>query len=183
MKSGWGIVDLLAILPVYISILIPAYQYFIVLRLLRLMRVFRILKLFRFTAESRNIYLALKASTYKISVFLLVVFTLTVLVGTVMYALEGPHNGFTSIPDSIYWTIVTITTVGYGDITPTTVVGKMLASLIMLSGYAIIAVPTGIVTIEMSKSRMIGADKPCPNCGKTPPKDSAYCNYCGTPQN
>jgi voltage-gated potassium channel len=148
--SYWGIIDFLAVVPFYLSIIAVDYRYFLVLRLLRLLRVFRILRLFRFISESQQLFRALRASLYKIVVFISFVLTIVVLLGTLMYVVEGPGNGFTSIPQSIYWTIVTITTVGYGDITPQTSIGKWIASLIMLSGYAIIAVPTGIVKESLS---------------------------------
>jgi voltage-gated potassium channel len=176
--SYWGVIDFLAVMPFYLSFIAVDYHYFIVLRLLRLLRVFRILRLFRFIRESQQLFQALQASLYKIVVFISFVLTIVVLLGTLMYVVEGPHNGFTSIPQSIYWTIVTITTVGYGDITPQTNTGKWIASLIMLCGYAIIAVPTGIVTVEMnrlSKEKMII----CANCKHTNPPDSQYCNLCG----
>ncbi|MEI6948904.1 ion transporter [Paraflavisolibacter sp. H34] len=175
--SYLGIIDLLSVLPFYLGLIVPGYHYFMVLRLLRMLRVFRILRLFRFVRESEYLFQALKASMYKVIVFILFVVTLVILLGTIMYVVEGPSHGFTSIPNSIYWTIVTITTVGYGDITPETGLGKWIASLIMLCGYAIIAVPTGIVTVEMVRHRPGG--KVCNECRHDNPSDARYCNFCG----
>ena len=152
--SFYGIVDLLAILPTYLSIFLPGGQYLMVIRTFRLLRVFRILKLARFLGESRLLQAALKASRYKITVFFGVVVIVVTIMGTLMYLVEGPENGFKSIPVSVYWAIVTLTTVGYGDIAPQTVLGQALASVIMLLGYAIIAVPTGIVTSEITQASM-----------------------------
>lgn len=177
--SYWGIIDLLGVIPFYVGLISADYHYFVVLRLLRMLRVFRILRLFRFIRESNQLFHALRASTYKIVVFISFVLTIVILLGTFMYVVEGPGNGFTSIPQSIYWTIVTITTVGYGDITPQTSLGKWVASLIMLCGYAIIAVPTGIVTVEMSRlSNREGIA--CSNCRHLNPPDAQFCNLCGT---
>jgi len=177
ITSYWGVIDLIGILPFYLSLLFIGYHYFVVFRLLRMIRVFRILRLFRFVKESEQLFLALKSSVYKITVFISFVLTIVVMLGTVMYVIEGPENGFTSIPQSIYWTIVTITTVGYGDITPKTELGKIIASMIMLCGYAIIAVPTGIVTVEMTKQRT--TPKVCALCNRRNPEDAAFCNACG----
>ena len=179
--SYWGIIDLLGILPFYLSLLAAGYHYFVVFRLLRMVRVFRILRLLRFIKESEQLYRALKSSLYKIIVFISFVLTLIVMLGTVMYVVEGPENGFTSIPQSIYWTVVTLTTVGYGDITPQTGLGKVIASLIMLCGYAIIAVPTGIVTVEMN--RYHGAPKLCSKCSHENPERARFCNACGNQLN
>ena len=178
VKSYWGIIDFLGILPTIMGIFIPTYHFFIVFRLLRMLRVFRILRLFRFIQESDELFRALKASMYKIIVFFGSVLTVVILLGTLMYVVEGPANGFTSIPQSIYWTIVTITTVGYGDITPQTDLGKWIASIIMLVGFAIIAIPTGIVTVEMSRSNRQNT-KTCPVCSNNNPESANYCNNCG----
>lgn len=175
--SYWGAIDFMAVMPFYLTMLAAGSHYFIVLRLFRLLRVFRILRLFRFIRESQTIFNALRASIFKISVFLAFVLTIVVLLGTLMYVVEGPEHGFTSIPQSIYWTIVTITTVGYGDITPQTMAGKWIASVIMLCGYAIIAVPTGIVTVEMNRQAPTTAP-PCNRCGHINPPNSHYCNVC-----
>lgn len=179
MLSYWGIIDFLGVMPFYIGLFSADYHYFVVFRLLRMLRVFRILRLFRFIRESHQLFSALRASLYKIVIFVSFVLTLVVLLGTLMYVVEGPENGFTSIPHSIYWTIVTITTVGYGDIVPQTAVGKWVASIIMLSGYAIIAVPTGIVTVELTRQSHSSAEV-CSNCRHANPPNSQYCNLCGS---
>lgn len=178
--SYWGIIDLLGIMPFYLGLFSEGYHYFVVFRLLRLLRVFRILRLFRFIQESNQLYSALRASVHKIIVFISFVLTLVVLLGTIMYVVEGPENGFSSIPQSIYWTIVTLTTVGYGDITPQTSLGQWVASVIMLCGYAIIAVPTGIVTVEMNRVSQRGGIL-CSNCSNHNPAGSRFCNQCGQP--
>ena len=177
--SYWGIIDFLGIMPFYLSIIAADYRYFLVFRLLRMLRVFRILRLFRFLKESDQLFRALRASLYKIVVFTSFILTIVVLLGTLMYVVEGPENGFKSIPQSIYWTIVTITTVGYGDITPQTGIGKWIASVIMLCGYVIIAVPTGLVTVAMTRGTT-ASSKVCKNCNHQNPKDANYCNFCGT---
>jgi len=183
MISFYGVIDLLSILPTYISLFIPQSQFLILIRALRLMRVFRIFKLSRFIRESMTILLALKASARRILVFLTFVILLSIVLGSLIYVLESPENeSFSSIPQSVYWAIVTITTVGYGDISPVTPLGKLIASLIMLLGYAIIAVPTGIVTVELTKSaRMQEVDvKACPSCGHSGhDPDAGYCKFCG----
>ena len=177
--SYWGIIDFLGIAPFYLSILAADYRYFVVFRFLRMLRVFRILRLFRFLKESEQLFRAIRASSYKIVVFTAFILTVVVLLGTLMYVVEGPANGFTSIPNSIYWTIVTITTVGYGDITPQTGIGKWIATIIMLCGYVIIAVPTGLVTVAMTKSTT-QTTKTCIHCSHENPKDANFCNFCGT---
>ena len=148
--SFFGIVDLLAIIPTYLSLIIPGSQYLLVVRILRVLRVFRVLKLAHYLGEANLLMQALSASYRKISVFLFTVLTLVIIFGSLMYLIEGQENGFTSIPRGVYWAIVTLTTVGYGDISPQTALGQTLAALIMILGYGIIAVPTGIVTVEMS---------------------------------
>lgn len=174
--SFWGIIDLLSILPTYLSLFISGYHYLLVVRIFRLLRVFRILKLARFNAEALILKEALKGSAYKISIFLLSVLAIVTFLGTIMYVIESGEEGFTSIPQSIYWAIVTVTTVGYGDLVPHTVLGKIISSIAMILGYAIIAVPTGIVTVEMSKSSK--NDKECSNCGHKNDKKAHYCNQC-----
>jgi voltage-gated potassium channel len=176
--SYWGIIDFLGIMPFYLSLFIADYRYLIVFRLLRMLRVFRILKLFRFLKESERLFIALRASIYKIIVFTSFILTVVVLLGTIMYVVEGPENGFESIPQSIYWTIVTITTVGYGDITPQTAIGKWIASIIMLCGYVIIAVPTGLVTVAMTRG-LAAASRTCDQCNHENPNDAHFCNFCG----
>ena len=150
--SFFGVVDFLAILPTYLAIIIPGAQYFLIIRLLRVLRIFRILKLVQYLGEARLLMQALRASRRKIIVFLLVVLILVTIFGSLIYLIEDPKDGFTSIPKSIYWSIVTLTTVGYGDISPKTNLGQLLSSLIMIIGYGIIAVPTGIVTVELAQS-------------------------------
>lgn len=175
--SLWGIIDLLAILPAYVSLLLIGSQYFVIVRIFRLLRVFRILKLVRFNREATVLISALRASSFKISIFLSTVVTIVVLLGTIMYVVESPENGFTSIPQSIYWAIITLSTVGYGDIVPHTVLGKFISSIAMIIGYAIIAVPTGIVTVEMAKSHE--QKIPCKECGFKNNVHSNFCNQCG----
>lgn len=180
--SFLGLVDLLAIIPGYLSLFFGAGQSLIVLRALRLLRIFRIFKLTHYLAEMKFLSTAIKASIRKISIFMLVVLTIVIIMGSVMYVVEGGKNGFTSIPESIYWAIVTITTVGYGDISPTTSLGKFVASAIMLMGYAIIAVPTGIVTTEMALAMRKAEQKQeaCPGCGREGHDANArYCKFCG----
>ena len=177
-----GLIDLLAIAPSYLSVFYAGAQSLLVLRGLRLLRIFRIFKLSHFLSEMQFLGVALKSSFYKISIFTLFVVTLVIILGSIMYLVEKGQNGFTNIPDSIYWAIVTITTVGYGDISPGSPVGKFIASIIMLMGYGIIAVPTGIVTTEMAlavKKRQ-QQNEACPNCGKEGhDSDARYCKFCG----
>jgi voltage-gated potassium channel len=175
--SFWGLVDILAILPTYIDLMSPGYHYLLTVRIFRLLRVFRILKLVRFNKEARILLIALRGSSYKISVFLLAVISMVTILGTLMYVVEGSENGFTSIPQSIYWAIVTVTTVGFGDIVPRTVLGQFLSSIAMIIGYSIIAVPTGIITVELSKSKR--SNNVCKNCSNENPENAHYCNHCG----
>ena len=180
-RSFFGIVDLLAILPTYFSLLLPGSQYFLVIRLFRVLRIFRVLKLVQYLGEAKMLIQALKASRRKITVFIFTVLTLVVIFGSLMYLIEGEKNGFTSIPRSIYWAIVTLTTVGYGDISPKTAIGQAIASLVMIMGFAIIAVPTGIMTVEMSQAfRQKISTKACPQCSaEGHDQDAKYCKYCG----
>ena len=175
--SSWGLIDLIAILPTYLSLLFLGYQYLLIVRILRLLRVFRILRLVRFTREALHLVRALKASFFKISIFLLTVLIIVILLGTIMYVVEAGQHGFSSIPQSIYWAIITVTTVGYGDIVPYTVLGKFIASFAMIIGYAIIAVPTGIVTVEMARAGE--KKKACPTCGNKAGMTDNYCSHCG----
>jgi len=181
-RSFFGIVDLLAILPSYLSIFIPGAQSLLVIRALRLLRVFRVLKLAQFVGEASELRAALRASARKIIVFIGAVLTIVVIVGSMMYLIEGEANGFTSIPVSIYWAIVTMTTVGYGDIAPQTPLGKILASAIMIMGYGIIAVPTGIVSVELAGvTRKKITTQACPQCGaEGHDADAVHCKYCGS---
>ena len=182
-RSFFGVVDLLSILPTYLSVIMPGAQSFMVIRALRLLRVFRVLKLAHFVGEARELGAALRASARKIIVFLGAVLTLVVIVGSMMYLIEGDANGFTSIPVSIYWAIVTMTTVGYGDIAPQTPLGKILASAIMIMGYGIIAVPTGIVSVELAgvvKGKKVST-RACPDCGADGhAHDASFCKYCSS---
>ena len=182
--SFYGIIDLLAILPTYLSLVLVGSHYLVVIRILRILRVFRVLKLGRFLKASDVLMVSLKESRHKIIIFVEVVFIIVVIMGSLMYLIEGPRHGFTSIPRGIYWAIVTLTTVGYGDIAPSTPLGQALSSIIMIMGYAIIAVPTGIFTVEMSRaSHKKITDKGfvhCNSCGKFPHEvDAEYCKYCG----
>ncbi len=184
--SFYGIIDFLAILPTYLSLFLYGYQYLIIIRVLRLLRVFRILKLYRFIGASSHLIGSLKASRHKIAVFLSAVMAIVVVMGATMYLIEGPENGFRSIPESIYWAIITLTTVGYGDITPMTPLGKAIASVIMITGYSIIAVPTGIITAELSKKSEKKKEqiKSCEKCGcDDHDEDANYCKVCGNELN
>lgn len=181
-RSFFGIIDLLAILPTYIAFFFGGAQAFLVIRALRLMRIFRVLKLGHFLSEGQYIASALRASLTKITVFLFFISILVTILGAIMYLIEGGTNvGFSNIPKSIYWAIVTLTTVGYGDITPVTAVGQFLSGIVMILGYAIIAVPTGIVTGELiRKARENNNSQACRYCGHEGHDDDAvYCKYCG----
>ena len=180
--SFLGIVDLLAVLPTYVSFLLPGGQYFIVIRILRVLRVFRVLKLAQYVGEARILSSALRASRFKITVFLFTVLTVVVVVGSLMFLIEGPRHGFTSIPRGVYWAIVTLTTVGYGDIAPETPIGQAVAALVMIMGYGIIAVPTGIVTVELAnQARRQSSQQVCSGCGRDDHDgDARYCKSCGT---
>ena len=182
--SFFGVVDFLSTIPKYLSFFVVGSQYITAFRALRLLRVFRILKLVRYVGESNNLLRALKASRAKIFIFVFFVLIVSVLLGTIMYLVEGPEHGFNSIPHSVYWTIVTLTTVGYGDISPETGVGQFIATFIMIIGYGIIAVPTGIVTVEYSKQRRKKSDDntllACENCLSTGHIEEANnCYNCG----
>lgn len=179
--SFYGIVDLLSIIPTYLSIFLPGANSLLVIRILRILRVFRILKLFNYMHESDQLLKALRSSKRKILIFLFFVTTNVVVFGCIMYLVEGPQNGFTSIPKSMYWAIVTLTTVGYGDITPTTIIGQFIASATMITGYAIIAVPTGIYTAELTRAMRTEKDaRGCLGCGKTSHEsDAKFCRVCG----
>ena len=180
--SFFGIIDFVAIVPTYLGLVLSGGHYFLVVRLLRILRIFRVLKLAQYVGESSMLAEALVASRRKIFIFFITVITLVVILGSIMYLVEGEENGFTNIPQSIYWAIVTITTVGYGDISPHTPVGRIIASIIMILGYSIIAIPTGIVTVEFAnafKSKI--TTQVCMNCtagGHDP--DAKYCKYCGS---
>ena len=179
--SFYGIIDLLSTIPKYLSFILVGSHNLAALRALRLLRVFRILKLARYIGASNRLVVALRASKAKIFVFLLFVVIICIILGTVMYMIEGEENGFISIPRSVYWAIVTLTTVGYGDIAPHTPVGQFLASIIMILGYGILAIPTGIVTSELTRSEKVNTNtQACPNCMSDKHEDDAeYCNKCG----
>jgi len=185
-RSFFGLVDLAAILPSYLSLLLPGGQVLAVVRILRVLRVFRILKLAHYVGEATLLGKALRASRYKITVFLFTVVTVVVVMGSIMYLIEGPEHGFTSIPVGMYWAVVTLTTVGFGDITPQTPLGQLFASCLMIMGYGIIAVPTGIVTAELTLAgRGIDASAAgrmvCPECRLSDHlPDARHCRHCAT---
>jgi len=183
--SFFGIIDLLAILPMYLSFFLIGSKVFSIIRALRLLRLFKILNHPKFTGQSVHLLNSLKASRGKITVFLYFVLISTIIIGSIMYVVEGEENGFTSIPMSIYWTIVTLTTVGYGDISPGTPLGQFIASLVMILGYGIIAVPTGIVTAEFTRTNANKTEpekKLCENCGVANHNTNAkFCYHCGNP--
>ncbi|NBB96278.1 MAG: ion transporter [Planctomycetes bacterium] len=180
-RSFYGVVDLLAVLPTYAALLLPGTHYLTVVRLLRVLRIFRVLKLTQYLGEARLLASAIRSSRRKVVVFLLFVLTCTVILGSLMFVVEGGRHGFTSIPRSMYWAIVTLTTVGYGDISPQTPLGQTLAAAIMILGYSIIAIPTGIVSVEFSRAfEPEVSTQVCPSCaaeGHAPGAD--YCNRCG----
>ncbi len=181
--SFFGIIDLMAVLPTIISLVIPGAQYLMVIRVLRLLRIFRVFKLTGYLAEAQVLKEAMTASSRKIMVFLSTIAFLVIIIGSIMYVIEGPAHGFTDIPTSIYWAVVTLTTVGYGDISPQTGIGMFFASVVMVMGYAIIAVPTGIMTVELSninrKNKKPGTQV-CPECMKEGhDNDAKFCKYCG----
>jgi voltage-gated potassium channel len=180
-RSFFGIIDLLAILPVYLSLFFPGAQSLLVIRSLRLLRVFRVFKMARWLSEANYLIRALRASSRKIAVFLVVVVLINVIVGSTMYLIEGPERGFDSMFRGVYWSIVTMSTVGFGDIAPSTGIGQVLAAMLMIVGYSIIAVPTGIVSAEVaSEKRML--EKSCRACGSAVHSASAsFCDACGTP--
>ena len=181
-RSFFGIVDFLAIGPIYLSLFFGVTHSFAVFRALRLLRVFRILKLTQFIGEAAALRIAVAASLRKIIVFLFAVITIVIIVGALMYQIEGEQNGFTSIPAAMYWAVVTVTTVGYGDISPHTVVGRLLASVLMILGYGIIAVPTGIVSFELARATSSSATRACTQCGLAfHDRDASYCKQCGSP--
>jgi len=182
--SFYGIVDLLAIIPTYLSVLIPGTEFLLVIRVLRILRIFRVLKLVQYISEATLLLKALHASRRKITVFLFTVLALVVILGSLMYLIEGAENGFTSIPRSIYWAIVTLTTVGYGNIAPQTSLGQILAAFVMILGYSIIAVPTGIVTVELSRAAASSNNETTISCQECSAEghdsDADYCKFCGS---
>jgi voltage-gated potassium channel len=181
-RSFFGLVDLLAILPTYLSLLLPGAQALLVVRVLRLLRVFRVLKLASFLGQAEILLTALRASRQKITVFLGGVLSTVVIMGAIMYLVEGEEGGFDSIPRGMYWAIVTMTTVGYGDITPRTDLGRFFAAMLMIAGYGILAVPTGIVSVELAAASRRRVDtQACPGCGAHGhDSDAVHCKFCGT---
>jgi voltage-gated potassium channel len=181
--SFFGVVDLLAVLPTYLSVLMPGSESLLVIRALRLLRIFRVFKLARYLVEANVLVSALRASVPKVIVFIGTVLILVVIMGATMYLVEGPAHGFTSIPRAMYWAVVTMTTVGYGDITPQTVPGQILSALAMLTGYSIIAVPTGIVSAEIVQaSRRPPTTRVCSGClSEGHALGARYCHDCGAP--
>ena len=180
IKSFFGIIDVLSIIPTYISIFLPASRYLSVIRILRVLRIFRILKLITYIGEANLLIKAMYASRRKVIVFLFSILTLVTILGSLIYLIEGEANGFTSIPRSIYWAIVTITTVGYGDISPQTEFGQVLASLAMIIGYAAIAIPTGIVSAEYTTMIQKTNNIVCRGCGdENHEEDAKFCKVCG----
>jgi voltage-gated potassium channel len=179
--SFFGIVDLLAVLPTYASPLFPSSRHLVVVRVLRVLRIFRVLKLGHHTKEATLLRKALYASRRRILVFFSAVVTLVVIIGSLMYVIEGQEGDFTSIPRSVYWAIVTLTTVGYGDISPQTPVGQFLAAIVMILGYSIIAVPTGIVTVELARAHAAATSRQaCPSCSaEGHDRDARHCKFCG----
>jgi voltage-gated potassium channel len=179
--SFFGMVDILAILPTYMGFFFPGLGALLSFRVLRVLRVFRVLKLAKYLKETEGLLKALKASRRRIIVFLTAVLSVVVILGSLMYIVEPQSSGFTDIPTSVYWAIVTLTTVGYGDISPGSPLGQFIASVIMILGYSLIVVPTGLVSVEMSKSTPgKNMNQACPNCGKEGHEDdAAFCKYCG----
>lgn len=180
--SFFGIIDLLAILPALVGLFLPQVRFLVVIRTFRLLRLFSVLKMGRYIDESSHLLRALRASRTKITVFLFTIMFVVLMVGSMMYIIEGPENGFVSIPESMYWAIVTVSTVGYGDISPQTPIGKLVSSMLMIIGYGIIAVPTGILSHELAHtSRIETKIKNCPNCySKSYDNNDKFCAKCGT---
>ncbi len=184
--SFFGLIDLFSVIPTYLSLLIPGIEVLADVRILRVLRVFRILKLVQYMGEAEVLVATLKASRFKIAVFLITVLSIVVVIGSIIYLIEGPENGFTSIPRGLYWSVVTLTTVGYGDVTPQTGLGQALAALLMVMGYALIAVPTGLFSaefVQQNAAHRQGPNAPvqsCPGCGSLEKDHQAdYCRYCG----
>jgi voltage-gated potassium channel len=178
--SFFGCVDLLGVIPTYLSLLLQGSRFLVAIRFLRMLRIFRVLNLSSYMGESRVLMAGLRASGRRITVFLMAVATLVVVLGSLMYVIEGEANGFTSIPIGIYWAVVTLTTVGYGDISPQTPLGQLVAAVIMILGYCIIVVPTGIVSVEMTKSEWGGPGQVCAACGvRENDRSARFCRRCG----
>jgi voltage-gated potassium channel len=184
IRSFYGCIDLLSILPTWLSLFVPGTHFLASLRILRVMRIFRVFKLIQYVGAADMLFSAIRASMKKIIVFLLCILSMVTFLGSIMYLVEGPEHGYTSIPKSMYWALVTLTTVGYGDISPQTPLGQIIASIMMMTGYAILAVPTGIVTVEMSKIKAFHQHRPsvsCLSCALEGHDDDAkFCRRCGT---
>ena len=179
-RSFYGVIDFMAVVPVYLSVLVPEAQSLLVVRSLRLLRVFRVFKMAQWLSEASYLIDAVRASARKIAVFLVTVILVNVVVGSTMYVIEGPENGFDNMFTGVYWSIVTMSTVGFGDIAPVTSLGQFLASALMLLGYGIIAVPTGIVSSEITAAGRATEPRPCPGCGvRGHEPTAAYCRRCG----
>jgi voltage-gated potassium channel len=174
--SFFGVIDFIAVIPTYLDLIFEGSHYLMVIRVLRLLRVFRVMKMIRFMHSAQVMAEAMKASIPKISIFMMIMFFMAIIIGSLMYVIEGEAHGFDSIPISIYWAVVTVTTVGYGDLTPITSLGKLLATIVMLMGYSIIAVPTGIVAVELGRANKRLS---CPACYSKVESESNYCNHCG----
>ena len=179
-RSFFGVIDLLAILPLFIALVVPGAQSLLVVRSLRLLRVFRVFKMAHWLRQANYLLDAVRSSSQKILVFLLTVLLINVIVGSTMYVIEGEANGFDSMFRGVYWSIVTMSTVGFGDIAPRTAAGQLLASALMILGYSVIAVPTGIVSAEVAQARRPGRSSACPACGAVPPEQARFCPRCGT---
>jgi len=180
--SFFGVVDLLTVIPTYLDLFLPGARFLLVIRILRVLRIFRVLKLAKYVGEANLLVRAISASSRKITIFLFAVISIVTILGSLMYIVEGPRNGYTNIPISIYWAIVTLTTVGYGDISPHTALGQGLAVIVMIMGYSIIAVPTGIVTVELSQAFKQGiTTRACKDCsGEGHDEDAKHCKFCGS---
>lgn len=175
--SFWGIIDLIAVIPTILMLFFPGVHFLLTIRSVRLLRIFRIFKLVRFMSEAQVLMESIRKSFFKIGTFFFTIFVTVIVMGTIMYVVEGPENGFTSIPQGIYWAIITLTTVGYGDLVPTTALGKFISSFVMIIGYAIIAVPTGIFTVEIA--RTMRKVKTCDSCRSENEQDAKFCDQCG----
>ncbi|MCW1886795.1 ion transporter [Luteolibacter flavescens] len=181
-RSFYGIIDVLSVLPTYLMVFFPGMQALLVIRVLRMLRMFRVFKMVRHVNGAELLVRALYGARAKITVFFSFMVAISVIAGTLMYLVEGPHGDFTSIPTSVYWAVVTITTLGFGDITPVTAFGRFLTSALALTGYAVIAVPTGILTTELAKLDGDDSSEACPSCGvhgHLP--DARFCRRCGAP--
>lgn len=181
ITSFYGIIDLLATLPTYLAFFIPGAQHLLVIRVFRVLRIFRVFKLFKYMSEANILVRSIRSSRHKITVFFITVVTLVIVFGSLMYLIEGPHNGFSSLPQSIYWAIVTVTTVGYGDVVPMSPLGRAIAALAMVTSYAIIAIPTGILSAELMQENQRQTDlRQCSQCKQQRhDRDAVHCKHCG----